>query len=235
MKFGVLIIGSLYWDNEPPRPEWRAERLDCMNHEYVKAPIRYGRQSVRRGNSYTMVFSPGLGVDELGTAIAVPCGSEDLIEEAKWLWAAEDKSSDGSTGRISAGFGCVALLENPDLRLPEEVREKWTERVACQPGYGKLVRVNGEDDVVDASGFLKIDWPRTVAGPPLEWNALLATANSPKGSRHGYPSPQQIADAWSTPKGCEEVDYFWKNRRDGITTHQDASIEVKLREMGLTP
>ena len=234
MKIGVLIIGSLYWDDEPPRPSWRAERLDCMHQEHLKSPIRYGRRSQNRGNSYTMVFSQGLGADESSTAIAVSCGSRDLIAEASWLWAAETKSSDGPTDRISAGFGCVALLENPDLRLPDEVREEWTDRVAGEPNYGKLIRVNGEDDVLDRSGFLKICWPRTVAGSPLEWNALLATANSPKGSRRGYPSPQKIADAWSTPEGRDEVDYFWNNRKHGITTHQDAKIEARLKELNVT-
>ena len=229
MKIGVLIIGSLYWDDEPPRPGWRAERLDCMHQEHVKAPIRYGRRSESRGNSYTMVFSQGLGVDEFGTAIAVQCGSRDLIAEAAWLWAAETKFSDGPTDRISSGLGCVALLENPDLRLPDEVREKWTDRVAREPDYGNLIRVNGEDDVLDRSGFLKICWPRTVAGSPLAWNALLATANSPKGSCHGYPSPQTIAGAWTT----QEVDYFWNNRKHGIATHQDGEIEARLRELDL--
>ena len=130
---------------------------------------------------------------------------------------------------------CVALLENPDLRLPDEVREEWTDRVAGEPNYGKLIRVDGEDDVLDRSGFLKICWPRTVAGSPLEWNALLATANSPKGSRRGYPSPQKIADAWSIPEGREKVGYFWNNRKHGITTYQDAKIEARLRELDLTP
>ena len=91
VKIGVLIIGSLYWDYEPPRPGWRAERLDCMHHEHVKAPIRYGRRSKKRGNSYTMVLSQGLNADEFGTAIAIPCGSRELIAEASWLWAAEDQ------------------------------------------------------------------------------------------------------------------------------------------------
>ena len=127
----------------------------------------------------------------------------------------------------------MALLENPDLRLPDEVREEWTDRVAREPDYGNLIRVNGEDDVVDTSGFLKIYWPRTVAGSLLEWNALLATATSPRGSRVGYPLPQKIADAWSTPEGRQEVSYFWNNSNHGITTHQDAETEARLRELDL--
>ena len=181
-----------------------------------------------------MVFSPGLGADEFGTAIAIPCTSQDLIKEASWLWAAETKSSDGPTDRISAGFGCVALLENPDLGISDELRKEWTDRIAGEPSYGDLVRVNGEIDVVDTSGFLNISWPRTVAGTSVKLNALLATANSPRGSRRGYPSPQKIADAWSTPDGREEVGYFWNNRKHGITTNEDAEIESWLRELDLT-
>ena len=43
VKIGVLIIGSLYWDDEPPRPDWRAERLDCMHQEHVKGLCQVNR------------------------------------------------------------------------------------------------------------------------------------------------------------------------------------------------
>ena len=59
LSLGVLIIGSLYWDNAN-REQWRQERLDPNHKLCVHAPIRYGRQSANRGNSYTMVFSTGL-------------------------------------------------------------------------------------------------------------------------------------------------------------------------------
>ena len=80
-SLGVLIIGSLYWDNSI-RDKWRRERLDLERRQYVRAPIRYGRRSERRGHSYTMVFSAGLREADFGTAIAVPCRSRDLIAEA---------------------------------------------------------------------------------------------------------------------------------------------------------
>ena len=167
VKLGVLIVGSLYWDLKPPRPRWRAERLDSAHQEHVRVPIRYGRRSSTRRDSYTMVVSTALAADELGTAIAVPCHSCDLVEEAEELWAAEDNSNDGGEGRISAGFGCVALLENPDCPLPDKLRMGWTDRVGREVNYKTPMRMHGEDrDVVDpCSGFLKIDWPLTVAGP----------------------------------------------------------------------
>ena len=234
VRIGVLIIGSLYWDCSSPRPDWRSKRLECARRQAVTAPIRYGRRSGSRGETYTMVFSPGLSADELGTAMAIPCRSHNLIEEAKWLWAAEVASEEGPTGDVSRSWGCVAVLENPDHRLPDEVREDWSARVSREPGYGNLIRVDGEDAVVDKSGVLKICWPRTVDGSPLEFNALLATANSPRGCRRGYPSPRQIADAWNTRDGRAEVGYFCKNRDNGITTHQDLDIDARLRELGLT-
>ena len=57
-SLGVLIIGSLYWDNSI-REKWRQERLDLERQLCVRAPVRYGRQSKNRGFSYTMVLSAG--------------------------------------------------------------------------------------------------------------------------------------------------------------------------------
>ena len=192
-----------------------------------------------------MVVSPALGADELGTAIAVPYHSCNLVEEAEKLWAAEDNRNNAPTGRISAGFGCVGLLENQDLLLPDELRKAWMDRVEREEDYKSPKRMDGEDrDVVDSrSGFLTIDWPRTVAGPPLGWSALLVTATSPRGPQGSpcrYPSPREIADAWNIPEDGDStsrrtVDYFWKNQENGITTYQDLEIQAQLRRLGLTP
>ena len=187
-----------------------AHQTPCLRSSEAREgphPLR-SAVSTKRGNSYTMVISRDLGADEFGTGIAVPCYSQDLIKEAEELWAAEDNRIDGPTGCISATFGCVALLENPDLRLPDAVRKEWTDRVAREQDYGNLIRMLGEDrDVVDpCSGFLTTDWPRTVAGSPLEWSALLATATrlrGPKGSCRRYPSPRAIANAWDIPEDRE--------------------------------
>src|SRR5947209_4925613 len=88
---GVLIIGSLLWDAEKGRPAWRGARLDKASAQTVTAPIRYGRLSGSRGNSYTMVFSR---LCPAGQAKLVPCSHtistvQDLIAEAECLWKAE--------------------------------------------------------------------------------------------------------------------------------------------------
>ena len=58
IRIGVLIIGSLYWDEKEHRETWRRDRLvDLGDATRVHVPIRYGRLSRKRGCTYTMVFS----------------------------------------------------------------------------------------------------------------------------------------------------------------------------------
>ena len=231
-SLGVLIIGSLYWDNSI-REKWRRERLDLERQLCVRAPVRYGRQSKRRGFSYTMVLSASLREADFGIAIVVPFKSRNLFEEAKSLWEAEG----GSSGNVSASWGCVGLLINPDTGLPPERRERWSARwskfVDGRPGYGRLAHAGGEPGAVDSAGFLAIRWPRLVDDSPLMLDALVATATDPtlvQGTR--YPSASEVAKAWDTPKGRESIRYFRDNRKNGIETFQDECIEEHLRRLG---
>ena len=238
MRLGVLIIGSLYWDNSTIREEWRCERLEMDAAKHVEVPIRYGRLSSSRGCTYTMVFSMNLvRQNQFGRAIVVPYkrpvnSIKNLIEEAKRLWAAESKKEKST--RISArnGWGHVALLENPDRCIPSDLRQGWTERVSRESCYGQLMNsAVGEEVVVDKSGFLKIPWPKSEDGIDLGLDALLATATNPTICRGLYPSAQQIAAAWNTTDGKKSVDYFCKNRAHGIKTFQDIEIEDRLSKL----
>ena len=226
LSLGVLIIGSLYWDPCCHRKKWRRDRLDQCNKRYVRAPIRYGRLS-KSGlwrDSYTMVFSSGLGADQYGHAIVVPCkhrvhGGDDLIHEAKCLWAAEAKTKPGDPKKLSASWGCVGLLPNPERPLPADVRACWKQQVSCEPCYGIL-------NAVSESGFLKIPWPKSEDGAGLEFDVLLATATDPTICNGRYPTPQKIAEAWNNHDGS--VEYFKKNRKHNIRTCEDDCIEALL-------
>ena len=237
MRIGVLVIGSLYWDSCAPRPEWRNSHLDCERSQRVKVPIRYGRRSANRGDSYTMVFSPSLPEDQFGTGIVLPFRGTNLVEEAAYLWAAERLLRESRSRRISAstGWGCVALLQNPDSPRAGEFRAQWTLRVSQERKYPKLDSVGEEAAGVDESGLLQIRWPRTEDGSPLDMDALLATATSPTPIDGRYPLATEIANAWDTSSPWEEVSYFWKNRQHCICTHQDEDIEARLGELRLTP
>ena len=233
ISVGVLIIGSLYWDDSDIRTKWR-ERLELDASKHVRAPIRYGRQSGSRGRSYTMVFSGSLSEEQFGCGIVVPCKQsvgtpEELVREAKHLWAAEEKSE--STERVSAGWGCVGLVRNPDRLVPEALMKNWRALIAKEGncGYGQLAHAANEKPALDRhSGFLNVAWPGTQDGSTLDLDLLLATATDPTIEDGRYASARHIAGGWTTPEGKKHVNYFWKNRAHGITTFEDAEIKQVL-------
>ena len=228
MRIGILIIGSLYWEQTEYRQSWRDNRLDVAAECQVRVPIRYGRRSRTRACSFTMVFSPGLSEEAYGHAIVTPCKSEELVREAEWLWAAEgNRAKPGD--RISADWGCVALLENPERRMPKDLRDEWTGRVSGEPCYGRMFNTPvGEEAPASQLGNLTIPWPATLSGEPLEFDVLIGTATNPTIVHGHYADAQQVADAWTTPAGRNHVDYFHKNRENGIRTFQDREIERRL-------
>jgi hypothetical protein len=230
---GILIIGSLLWDEDKIRQQWRDERLDRDQSEVVSAPIRYGRQSgERRGYTYTMVFSRSAPA---GRARVVRCShpvtsADDLITEVLRLWEAEELSKD--TGRIAnKRWGCAALLCNPKRTIPEGLLKAWARRVGDEKGYGHVSQLAAEDPLISKDGMLQIDWPRcVVGGAPVDLDLLLVTANDPTltGTPLSYPSVEAVVNAWNgaDPKHAE---YFWKNTDHGIATFQDDEIRVGLR------
>ena len=197
--------------------------------QYVKVPIRYGRQSSTRGNSYTMVFSTWLNREQHGKAIVAPCAQdittgEDLVKEAECLWNAET-SKGNAKNRIAAKdeWGCIALLENPKRPLSDALRGCWTKRVSYEPDYGeKIIKAYGEEVVVNRRGFLKIPWPKMGDDSDHNFNALLATVTCPTFHNGCYPSAENVAAAaYRSGKGME---YFFNNREHEIETFQDADI-----------
>jgi hypothetical protein len=133
-RVGILIIGSLFWDRQRShREDWRRENLTA-DRVAVRVPIRYGRRSNDRNGTYTMVFSNELCPDRLGSAIAVACrrrirDGTDLAKEAEALWDAEQTTA-RRTGRVSATWGAVGLLCNPNTKDLESIRASWTARTA---------------------------------------------------------------------------------------------------------
>lgn len=224
LRIGVLMIGSLYWCKRMHREQWRRERLDMEAKQHVSVPIRYGRRSSGWNCSFTMVFSTKLRGNRLGCGILVPCRSGDLMEEATALWTAETPEGRNPEMRISAGWGCVALLQNSERPIRTELLEQWTRRVSAEPCYGKLNSASGEKVVVDDRGFLNIDWPTTDKGIDLGVDVILATATNPTIVEGRYPPAKEIAAAWREGKGKADGRYFRNNRRCGIKTFQDDKL-----------
>lgn len=179
MKIGILIIGSLIWETDKGRRDWRNDRLRVDQAVAVTAPIRYGRKSVGRDNTFTMVLSRKAS---LGVAKAVPCRRNttgvDLFDEAIHLWRAE--SGDAHSQALSAKWGCVALLVRNETAVSDEVLSSWTQRVSAEPYYGNIQHARREEELVGTSGRFQIDWTnRTDTGEPIEFDILLATTNQP--------------------------------------------------------
>src|SRR5688572_10602378 len=111
MRCGILIIGSLLWDNDR-RNAWRMAQLDLIAQMRVTAPFRYGRKSRSRGWTYTMTFEPGAE----SQGVLVPCATpvetiEHLAAEAVALWHAE--YANATPGSIREDWGHVGALFSP--------------------------------------------------------------------------------------------------------------------------
>jgi hypothetical protein len=101
-----------------------------------------------------MVFSR---LCETGRAKAIRCSrgvstAADLIAEAEALWKAEQ--SDAAPGRIAASWGCVALLWNPERKVPESLLEAWANRVAREPNYGQVSQTQADGRLIGDDGLL---------------------------------------------------------------------------------
>ena len=235
MRAGVLIVGSLFWDDLDVRRRWREERLDLDQTSHVAAPIRYGRVSSKRGNTYTMVFSAecvrGKGGNGIGLAVPFrrPIESrDDLLEEAARLWAAEAEKERLSPGVYSARWGSVGLLPNPDSAGVRLLLPAWAEAVSTSPHYGDLHSADGEPPSLSpATGVAQIPWPRVATeGSTLSFDLLLLTATDPTMDGGKYASPAVVAEAWRAMP--EHMEYFEQNRKHGIGTAEDQDIAGEL-------
>ncbi len=121
-----------------------------------------------------------------------------MICEAELLWNAE-RNKLNTKNLISACWGSVALLVNPDSQVSSEFLDSWKNRITAEHGYGKQKHTQQEDPVVTDNGFLNIPWPKLVKDDSaLSMDILLATATNPtlKGCPSTYPRIKEIARAW---------------------------------------
>jgi hypothetical protein len=229
LEVGIIIIGSLYWDTHPSREHWRNSRLKERDEFSVKVPIRYGRKSDKRGNTYTMVFSRSSGA---GQGKVVRCqreisSAEELGTEAEALWTAE-RSSIEANGTVSAQWGGVGLLARPGALIQPELLDSWARRVGREQTFTE----QDPGITVNNRGILQIDWPCLLNSPDqVPVDLLLATATKPTliGAPPRFATAPEIADAWNRDQRGN-VSYFWSNRKSGILTFQDEDIQRCLEK-----
>lgn len=226
LKGGVIIIGSLLWDNAD-RKKWRNDNLLTEDKFQVFVPIRYGRLSESRQNTYTMVFSNECDSEKnRGTGWVLPIkrtldSFNDLQNEAQALSNAE-----GIGESLCREWGCVALLLNPKKEVDINIRESWSSLMQPKLIQHDIFRkkLQSENSVIDNDGFFTIKWPLEIqlAKKIEEFDFLLGTVTLPfLTSDYQYPSHQMIAEAMVRNNYAE---YFDTNIINGISTFQDNKI-----------
>lgn len=211
MRGAVLIVGSLFWGDSPRRRNWRSSRLLMERAVHVFAPIRYGRTSGKRGNTFSMTLDAGRST---GHGILVPCRAnlssfDALAEEAKALWRAESTRKNPQT--MGEDWGCVGVSFRDRLATSSLARA-WAE--FFQREGGRPIAP------VDSNGQLMIGWPTTELGEHADVDLILATATDPDALS---PNANEIADRWIEKSGGYEG-YFFENVRHGIRTEDDHKI-----------
>lgn len=230
LRGGVLIIGSLFWqdhrdkEGDDIRTKWRETHLKMELEVSIKVPIKYGRYS--REGSYTMVFDNTLTEKNFGSAKAIPLSSsfegfEDIKREVNVLSKTEGRhESDFIKGkRKETTAWCVCgVLFNPETindELKSSILNKWSlELRRNKVGYDTFLR-DPSLYSMSKEGELQVPWPKELN----DFDFLLATSTKPI-KRPGA----EALTAEEIANYVENRPYFYPNIENGISTFQDDQI-----------
>ena len=240
LKAGVLIIGSLLWqdhkeiaDEDNIRKEWREENLHLDQKIMVKVPIRYGRLS---NGIYTMTFSNSCKTKK-GTGYFVPFKKEifetfeelvDVVMKTSLAEGMNEKFISKKNGTEEI-WSVMGLLLNPNTIIEEKkvtIVEKWNDKISSQRNHDPTIfRVGKEKACIDRKGRLNIDWIKPVDDKDVNkmnsYDVVIAATTKPT----DYPSIEELKNNVRTDTIRR---YFINNYKSGITTFQDIKVLNKL-------
>lgn len=215
---GLLIIGSLLWDDHETRVSLRNDWLLMDKVTSVPAPIRYGRKSKKR-NTYTMVTSSDCKTDEkIGIGSLIPFRnnlgkSTELDRVATCIINAEHKEIK-SLNRYNWDWGCLALLTNPSQSNNKNVKqliEFWSSKFSNGFNPSDYI-VTDEPSLISKQGQLFIDWKNEYG----DLDFIVLTATKPT---NPVPTALLISESFEMDNS-----YFIGNRNNNIQTYQDDEI-----------
>lgn len=232
LRGGVIIIGSLLWDNAE-RSEWRSTSLESLETRIpVGLRIRYGRESgEKRHHTYTMIFSNHptthsgrgyiVGFQRAIRNAEMLRSEAALLARAEGIWTADSPY-------LAKDWGAVGLLANSSAPNAECLLSAWRKTFAECKCDDQRRRYNSseyalENDlpVIDPTGLLQMEWL-----PEMEnFDFLFATPTAPKPRR-----PLTANDVATRMIERSYTRYFEGNRANNISTFQDNEImEVLTR------
>jgi len=237
---GVIIIGSLLWQQTEKRKNWRRQ-LAISKKKNIDLPIRYGRQSSKNWQkTYTMVFSNDINQAAMGKGFVVPIKNKIIKEkEFKQQLIALSKAEEIDDKRICRSWDTVCLIINPyiDNAKREQISTYWNNIVSETKQNLKVnqkepdIEKFGEGDEersINKNWDLTIDLKRQFSTELKNIDVLIATSNAVKLNNdiNAYPTIKQIA------KAIHENDcylYFLSNTHNSIRTFQDRQIAKLLK------
>ena len=221
LKGGVIVIGSLLWDDSPIRTKWRQLYLkDSSEKVAIPLKIRYGRQSASRDNTFTMMFSNHLSTKP-GQGYIIPFKDDiqnyrQLEGQAFALASAEGILKETNGPSLVAKWGAVGLCINPnaeekDFKSIKIVKDRWTSMYKQYTTFNcDRFSVDGEQPTISEEGYLQIEWTKEMD----MFDVLIATPVRAKPNR--IATIEEIVDNVN--------DYFYSNIKFGLTTYQDSEI-----------
>lgn len=233
-KGGVLIAGSLFWDKSEKRAEWRKICLSPLEEsKTVKLPIVYGRLSITRSNTYTIIYTKHYGkFPSYGKLVKLKnqqLSSHEIYDQAVELAIAECICNKEKP-EIYCNWGTIGLLLNPNIltqnsSLYKELCDHWTSFFSKrkEPVQHDFNIFPTDEPVIFNNGFLNLEWEKEYE----ELDFLLAALTVPQPKNHEL-LPLEIAHKMVDNNNFE---YFKKNRESGIVTFQDEEIIDHLKKL----
>jgi len=239
-KAGVLMIGSLLWDNTKGRKPWREHYFGenfYSNIIDVQVPIRYGRYSTGR-KCPTMVFSQEfLESKKLGVGKFLPFKNQrmamsELISAAKDLSEAEGSTSRTFLKGSRTKWCIISYLINDCLsgEKKESFLETWTNNYDQELTSELLDNFKMDSEkksLIDNQGCLNIEWPE----PLSSYDLVLSTQTKPRKTENDSLDYLNTTDLAS--QFFEKPEYFLKNKLNGISTADDTEIIGQLKNKEL--
>lgn len=228
-KAGVLIIGSLFWDNTNGRRPWREHYFGENFNQHiitVEVPVRYGRYSGLRDCPTMVMSSKCQEEDKLGQGIFLPFQNQEqsideIICSARALSVAEGKSSSKFIKGAEQKWCVITYMSNPALTTTGRLStfsEKW--KTQYDPKVATIKEQFTCDcetvTIFDDHGRLNINWPEKLN----DFDVILATQTRPTDCY----SPTSLASAF-----FKKPEYFLKNRLNHIHTPDDEHILTELK------